>query len=293
MKERTGIISNVNYKKGSYKVIYWSIIVLLVIMAAICILPVAWVLISSVKSLDEFYSVPPTILPRSFHFEAIPELFSRYDFTKLYGNTLLYCAGCVLFNITINGLMGYSLSKMKVKGGVVVFTIILSTYMLPTTVCMAPVYKNIIKFPIFGFNLMNSYWPLWMMCGASAYNVILFKSFFDDLPAGLLEAAKLDGCGDLSVFTRIVLPLSKPIIATVAIMAFSGAWGDFFWPYMILKDNNVQTIMVKIYAMQQDTQMGINTLLLAITFSIIPPAILFVFFQKHIMNGFTMSGIKG
>lgn len=293
MKERTGIISNINYKKTSYKIIYWSIIVLLIIMAAVCILPVAWVLVSSVKSLDEFYSVPPTVLPRSVHLEAIPELFGRYNFTMLYGNTLLYCVGCVLFNVAINGLMGYSLSKMKVKGGAVVFAVILSTYMLPTTVCMAPVYKNIIKFPILGLNLMNSYWALWLMCGASAYNVILFKSFFDDLPTELLEAAKLDGCGDLNVFTRIVLPLSKPILATVAIMAFSGAWGDFFWPFMILKDNNVKTIMVKVYEMQQDTQMTINTMLLAIAFSIIPPAILFMFFQKHIMNGFTMSGIKG
>lgn len=292
-KERTGIISNVDYKKTSSKIIYWSMIILLIIMAAICILPVLWVLVSSVKSLDEFYSVPPTILPRSIHLEAVPELFGRYDFTTLYKNTLVLCVGSVFFSVTINGFMGYSLSKLKVKGSAIVFSVLLATYMLPTTVCMAPIYKNIIQFPLLGFNLLNTNWPMWLMAGASAYNVILFKSFFDDLPKDLIEAAKLDGCGDMRVFTKIVLPLSKPIIATVAIMSFSGAWGDFFWPFMTLKNQNVQTIMVKIYAMQQDTQMTINTLLLAITFSIIPPAIMFMFFQKHIMNGFTMSGIKG
>jgi multiple sugar transport system permease protein len=291
--ERNGLISNIDYKKTSNKVIYWTMIALLILVAVICILPVVWVLVSSLKSLDEFYSVPPTLWPKSFHFEAIPELFGKYDFTKLYWNTIILCAGNIFFSIIINGFMGYSLSKLKVKGGAVVFSIILATYMLPTTVSMAPVYKNIIKFPIIGINLLNTNWPMWLMAGANAYFVILYKSFFDSLPSSLLEAAKLDGCGDFGTFIHVVAPLSKPIIATTAIMSFSGAWGDFFWPYMVLKDVDVQTIMVKIYAMQGNTSIGINTLLLAITFSIIPPAIVFVIFQKKIMNGFTMSGIKG
>ena len=189
--------------------------------------------------------------------------------------------------------MGYSLSKLHVKGGAIVFSIVLATYMIPTTVCMAPVYKNIASFPVLGINLLNTNWPMWLMAGANAYFVILYKSFFDSLPSSLLEAAKLDGCGDFGTFIHVVAPLSKPIIATTAIMSFSGAWGDFFWPYMVLKDVDVQTIMVKIYAMQGNTSIGINTLLLAITFSIIPPAIIFIIFQKKIMNGYTMSGIKG
>lgn len=291
--ERNGLISNINYKKTSNKVIYWTMIALLILVAVICILPVVWVLVSSLKSLDEFYSVPPTLWPKSFHFEAIPKLFRQYDFIKLYWNTIKLCAGSIVFSIVINGFMGYSLSKLHVKGGAIVFSIVLATYMIPTTVCMAPVYKNIISFPVLGINLLNTNWPMWLMAGANAYFVILYKSFFDSLPSSLLEAAKLDGCGDFGTFIHVVAPLSKPIIATTAIMSFSGAWGDFFWPYMVLKDVDVQTIMVKIYAMQGNTSIGINTLLLAIAFSIIPPAIVFVIFQKQIMNGFTMSGIKG
>lgn len=291
--ERNGLISNVDYKKTSNKIIYWTIIALLILVAVICILPVVWVLVSSLKSLDEFYSIPPTLWPKRFHFEAIPELFRQYDFIKLYWNTIKLCAGSIVFSIVINGFMGYSLSKLHVKGGAIVFSIVLATYMIPTTVCMAPVYKNIISFPVLGINLLNTNWPMWLMAGANAYFVILYKSFFDSLPSSLLEAAKLDGCGDFGAFIHVVVPLSKPIIATTAIMSFSGAWGDFFWPYMVLKDVDVQTIMVKIYAMQGNTSIGINTLLLAITFSIIPPAIIFIIFQKKIVNGFTMSGIKG
>ena len=145
--------------------------------------------------------------------------------------------------------MGYSLSKLKAKGSGLVFAVILATYMMPTTVCMAAIYTNIIKFPIL--------------------------------------------CGDFRIFYKIVLPLSKPIVATTAILSFSGAWGDFLWPYLVLKDTNVQTIMVKIFAMQGSTLYGINVVLLGITFAIIPPAIIFIIFQRKIMNGFTMSGIKG
>ena len=182
---------------------------------------------------------------------------------------------------------------MRVSGGKIVFTIVLATYMLPTTVCMVPIYKNIIDFPVLGINLLNTNWPMWLMAGANAYYVIVFKSFFDGIPTSLIEAGKLDGCGDFRSFTHIVFPLSKPIISTIVILAFSSSWGDFFWPYMVLKKQEFQTVMVRIYAMQSDTSIGINTLLLAISFAIIPPGIVFFFCQKKIMNGFVMSGIKG
>ncbi len=290
---RNGLISDIGYKELPNKIIYWTIIALLCILAIICILPVVWVLVSSLKSIDEFYSVPPTLWPKTFHFETIPELFSKYNFTNLYINTIINCVGVIAFSVIVNGLMGYALSKMRVKGGKIVFLVILSTYMLPTTVCMVPIYKNIIDFPVLGINLLNTNWPMWLMAGANAYYVIIFKSFFDDIPQSLLEAGELDGCSELRKFTKIVFPLSMPIISTMVILSFSGAWGNFFWPYMVLRESNIQTIMVKIYTMQQDNTIGINTLLLAISFSIIPPAILFVIFQKKIMNGFVMSGIKG
>lgn len=291
--ERNGLISETGYKRMSNKIIYWTIIALLCALALICLLPVLWVLVSSLKSIEEFYSVPPTLWPKEVHFETIPELFSKYDFTRLYMNTIINCVGVIVFSVAVNGLMGYALSKMHVKGGKIIFLLIFSTYMLPTTVCMVPIYKNIIDFPVLGVNLLNTNWPMWLMAGANAYYVIIYKSFFDDIPQSLLEAAELDGCSDLQKFTKVVFPLSMPIISTMVILSFSAAWGNFFWPYMVLRKPEIQTIMVKIYAMQQDTTIGINTLLLAISFSIIPPAILFMIFQKKIMNGFTMSGIKG
>ena len=291
--KRTGIISDLNYKSINYKIIYWVMIVILTVIAAMCILPPLWVLVSSLKSLDEFYSVPPTLLPKSVHFEKIPELWNKYNFGREYANTLVSCAGSILFSVVINGLMGYALSKMKIKGSKIVFGCILATYMLPTTVCMVPVYKNIISFPVLKLNLLNTFWPMWLMAGANAFLVIVYKSFFDGIPAALLEAGELDGCSEFALFTKIVLPLSKPVIATSIILTFNGAWGDFFWPYMVLKEKELYTIMVDIFLMRNDTSVRIDTILLALSFAIVPPAIIFMIFQKRIMNGFTMSGIKG
>lgn len=290
---RNGIITDIDYKKTSSKVIYWSIIAILCLVAVVCIFPVAWVLLSSLKSVDEFYSVPPTLWPKSFHFELIPEMLGKYNFARLYGNTICVCVGQIMFSIVFNGMLGYVLSKMKVKGRKLIFGLVFSTYLLPTTVSMVPIYKNIVEFPLLNINLINTYWPMWLMAGANAFYVIIYKSFFDGIPTELLEAGKLDGCNDFTSFTKIILPLSKPIISTMIILSFNGAWGDFFWPYMVLKDLNMQTIMVNIYKMQQSTTVQINTLLLAIAFAIISPIIVFIFFQKKIMNGFTMSGIKG
>lgn len=123
--------------------------------------------------------------------------------------------------------------------------------------------------------------------------VVVYKGFFDDIPDSLLEAGRLDGCTDSSLFTKIVLPLSKPVMFASVILTFNAAWGDFFWPYMVLRKKETYTIMVDIFVMQQEPTITIDTILIATAVAIIPPAILFMFFQKNIMQVFTMSGIKG
>lgn len=258
----------------------------------ICLFPPLWVIVSTGKDVGEFYRVPPTLLPKSFNPGKIVSLFKTHSFLKYYVNTFSVCIGSVVFSVVINGLMGYSLSKMKVKGAKFIFGLILASYLLPNTVSMVPVYKAIIKFPILGTSLLNTNWPMWLMAGANAFMVIVYKGFFDDIPDSLLEAGRLDGCTDSSLFTKIVLPLSKPVMFTSVILTFNASWGDFFWPYMVLRKKETYTITVDIFAMQQEPTITIDTILIAIAVAIIPPAILFMFFPKNIMQGFTMSGIK-
>ena len=193
--------------------------------------------------------------------------------------------------LLFNSLLGYVLSRLKPRGTRFIFLIILWTLMLPNTTAIVPVYKNIIDFPILHLSLVNTYFPMWLMAGASAFNVIIFKSFFDSIPTELIEAAQIDGSSNLNTFFRVMLPLSKPVFLTITIFTVTGAWSDFFWPFLVLNEGSKQTVMVALYG--ASTVLPANELLLALTLGMLPPMVVFIFLQRYIMQGFTLSGIKG
>lgn len=289
--QRTGVISNLNYKDPKIKVIYWAIFAIMCLLALVCLAPPLWVIFSSVKDIKEFYQIPPTIIPHSWDFSKIPAAWKNYSFGMYYINTFIVTAGSVAWSILSNGLAGYVFSKIKPRGSKLIFGLIFASMMIPTTVSIVPVYKNIIHFPIGGFNLINTFTPMILMAGCNAFMTIVYKSFFDGIPTSLLEAAELDGCGKISVFVYIVLPLSRAIIFTAVILAFNAAWNDFFWPYLVLKDRSVYTVIIEVFSIK--TTIAQDQVLILLAFALVPPALMFIIFQKNIMQGLSMSGIKG
>jgi len=288
--ETNGIISSLDYKLPSVKLFYYAVLLLLLLVSLVCLLPPLWLFASSLKDIKEFFQVPPTLIPHSFELNKLGETWKQLNFTRLYLNTLFITAGSIVFAVLFNGLAGYFLSVLKPKGSGVLQAVILWTMLLPNTLGIVPIFRNIISFPVLGINLMNTYWPMWMMAGASAFYVMIFKGFFDKIPSALIEAAKLDGASGLSIFGRIVMPMSKPIVATIAIFTVNAAWADFFWPYMVLKQKPLWSVTVAIFNLKGLVPMDIQ--FLALTFAIVPPAILFLLFQKYILQGFTFSGMK-
>lgn len=283
---RTGIISDIDYKQPSGKVLYWLLFALMIVIAFVAMAPPVWVMLSSVKDIKEFYQIPPTLLPHSFDFSKIAESWQTLNFVRYYMNTLIVTVGSIVVRIVFNGLAGYAMSKLKPKGWKVVFGLTLGSMMIPTQVSMIPVYLNVVN-----LKMINSFLPLILMAGFNAYSAIIFKSFFDGIPSSLMDAAQIDGCSVIGIFFKIIVPLSKPVIATIAIMAFTSAWGDFLMPLLILKDKNLQTIMLAVYTLQGSLPQ--DQIMVILTFAIIPPAIIFIIFQRNIMQGMTMSGIKG
>ncbi len=294
-EKTSGVINSTDLKKPQIKLMYWIAFLIIFVISLACILPPLWIMISSLKDIKEYFQVPPTIIPRSFHIEKLAETWNLFKFWKYYLNSLQICAGAVVFTILFNGSLGYVLSRLKPKGSKAVFMAILWTMMLPNSVSMVPLFKNFVKFPILHINLTNSYLPLWLMAGASAFYVMVFKSYFDGIPSALIEAARLDGCNDVSIFYRIILPLSKPVIIVTSIFTINNTWGEFFWSYLVIREPNKYSVMVKIFTMATSGSSGISQdlVIISLIFAIIPPVILFIFFQKHIMQGFTLSGIKG
>lgn len=287
-----GTLNSMDMLQRGNKVIYWVIFAILLGIALICLLPPLWVLLSSFKSTRELMQIPPRLLPDTFHFSKFAEVWKTLKFEKYYLNTIILAAGSVVFSVVFNGITGYVVSCLKPRGSALIITLIIWTMLLPNTLSMVPLFKNMIHFPILGLNLTNTYWPMWICAGANAFNILLFKNSFDSLPISLVEAARLDGCGRVKVFSKIILPLSKPIIAVVAIFTVNSAWGDFLLPYLVLSDRNKQTVMLQLYNTQSSYSFPLDQQLVSIVFAIFPPIIIFFIFQKYIMGGATMGGIK-
>lgn len=291
--KNTGLINSMDLKKPQVKLAYWIAFAIISIIALVSFVPPAWIMVSSLKDIKEYFQVPPTIIPKSFHPEKLGETWKLLNFSKYYINSLQVCAGAVVSTIFFNGSLGYVLSRLKPKGSSIIFLGIVWTMLMPHSISMVPLFKNFLSIPLLNINITGTYWPLWLIAGCNAFYVIVFKSFFDGIPSSLIEASRLDGCNNVSIFFRIVLPLSKPVLIVISIFTVNGMWGEFFWSYMVIRDPNEYTVMVKLFSLTGATGVSQDLLVVALIFAIIPPIIIFAFFQKHIMQGFTLSGIKG
>ena len=292
--QAAGIISKFDMQNPSVKILYGVIWFFMILAVLVCFLPPLWCMTSALKDSREFFSVPATLIPRSFHPEKLWETWEMLNFGQAYINTVIVLCGSLVMSLVCNGMMGYVLSRLRPRGYKLVLSLVLWTLMLPQSVSQVPLFKNFLSLPILGINITESYLPMWLLAGANAFYVLIFKSFFDSIPQSLIEAARLDGCTNLGIFFRVMLPLSKPVLMVIAIFTINASWSDFFWPYLVLGSRSeLYTVMVKIFYMAGSSGYSEDIQVVALIFTIIPPTILFLFFQRYIMSGFTLSGIKG
>jgi multiple sugar transport system permease protein len=155
-----------------------------------------------------------------------------------------------------------------------------------------PLYIEIVHPPLVHHSFIDSYWAIWLPAGASAFNVVIVKRFFDNLPREIFEAARLDGAGPFRLFTKIVLPMSRPILGVVSVFAVIGTWKDYLWPLLVLRNPNLQPLSVRLPTLQPTTDLGI--FIAALTISSIIPIALFLLFQRLFLRGPGLSGaLKG
>ena len=146
--------------------------------------------------------------------------------------------------------------------------------------------------PLIGINLLETYWPVWLMSAANAFNIILFKNFFDGISNSLIEAAWIDGASNMKIFFKIIIPLSMPVFIVVAMFTFNGSIGNFFWPYLTISAKEKTVLGVQLYKMKSSTY-TIDYQMLALLFSVIPQVVIFAIFQRQIMGGVNIGGVKG
>lgn len=295
----TGILSSSDLKTFKGKLLYWIFFAILMTVSVISLFPAIWTILTAFKETREIYTgfslfpkdmSPATLLGR------ITESWSSLQLGTSFLNTIILSLGNLAFTIVICGFAGYVLSKLKPRGSRVVFVLVVWTMMMPGQLRMVPNYVTMLHFPFAydfgaGINLLDTYFPLWLGSAASAFNIILFKNAFDGLSKSYVEAAKIDGCSNLGIFFKIMFPLSMPVIIYVSIGALSGAWSDFFGPLLYL-DKNVVTPL-KVYRMQSDSSIQMNVRFMGLVFASIPPFLIFLVFQKRIMGGVNIGGVKG
>ncbi|NUT32210.1 MAG: carbohydrate ABC transporter permease [Hamadaea sp.] len=206
-------------------------------------------------------------------------------------NTVQIVAGSWAVQLFVAVTAGFALSVLRPRFGKYLYAAILATMFVPYSVSMVSLFLTVIDVPFLHLNLANTYWAIWLPAGANAFAVLLAKRFFDALPAELFDAARVDGAGTWTLLMRIVLPMSRPVLAVISLLAIVDAWKDFVWPLVVLTDPVRQPISVALVSLAEQAPQDL--LIAAMVMALAPPVVLFLFAQKYVVAGLGFTGVKG
>jgi multiple sugar transport system permease protein len=279
------------FSKNTIKVL--SLYVFLSIVGLTMILPFAWMVSTSLKDSVEVYTGDPldwrSWIPENFIWKNYIDVFKVIPFLRFYFNSLFVALSVTLGVVTTSSLAGYAFSRLNFVGRDKIFFAYLSTMMIPGAVVIIPVF---ILMRYFGW--IDSYKALIIPAMFTAYGTFMLRQFFMTLPKDLEDAAKIDGCGYLGIFLRIILPLSKPALATITVFTFIGNWQSLLWPLLVTNSINMFTVPIGLSYFESQYYLVNWTLLMAASaMAIVPIVIVFIFAQKFFIQGIKLEGIKG
>jgi multiple sugar transport system permease protein len=283
-----GILSSYDLKKGKVKAAYAIMNLLIIAMMCCMVYPILISLLGGLKRNTEVNSFPPTFLPKEWHFENYAKAWNYIDLPFYFKNTMLLFAGNMVVTILVLGLASYALSKMNMpfKSGIQYY--FLMTLFIPATTYMIPNFINLKD-----LGLMGSFAAVWLPAGANAFFLLLLKTFMDGIHMEIFESARIDGASELRCFFQIAFPLSIPIFATLSIFVFATAWNDWFWPSFILsQENKPLSAAIRDFVLNA-RRLDLNIRFAILSIVMVPPVIIFLFFQKFILRGLYLGGVKG
>ncbi|WP_336603841.1 carbohydrate ABC transporter permease [Agromyces seonyuensis] len=266
--------------------------VLLVSLIVVGLGPILWLAKSAVTPTQDTLRQPLALWPNGIDLENLVTAWTRVEIDRYFANTVLLALGVWAVQVLVATTAGYALSVLRPKYGKAIVGLVLATLFVPSIVLLVPLYLTIVDPPLVGQSLINSFWAVWLPAGANAFNVLLVMRFFDGLPREVFEAARMDGAGPYRLFWSIVVPMSRPVIGVVSVFAIIGAWKDFLWPMLVLKDPAVQPLSVRLPQLQQFIELDV--FLAALAISTVIPVVLFLVFQRLFLNGAGLGGaVKG
>ena len=278
-------------RKGQQAAASFLVFATLTAGGLVVMLPFFWMLSTAFKRAEEVYLSPPVWVPIPPQFINFWTALTRVPFHIYAANTFIIVTLVMIGTLLSASFSAYGFARLRAPGKDLIFMLVLATLMLPGAVTLVPTY---LMFNALGW--VNTFLPLIVPAFfGNAFYIFLLRQFYMSLPRELEEAATIDGANVYRIWWHIILPLSKPVLATVAVFTFVGTYNDFFTPLIYLADEDKRTIAVALSYFQGSPRIGpqMHLLMAAVTVSMLPPLLLFIFAQRYFVRGIVMSGIKG
>lgn len=280
-------ISEFTSKKKQERVMKLLIYTLLAIGSFIMIVPFVWMIVTSFKPLDEINTYPPSFFIRKPTFAAYLELFRIIPMGRYFFNSLFVTSAITLANIFFCSLAGYAFAKHRFFGRDKLFLLFVGSMMIPWQVNLIPSFVLVKK-----FGWLNSFYGLIIPAISGAFGIFLMRQFIMTIPDDLIDAAKIDGCSEFTIYRRVILPLIQPALASLAIFTFMAQWNNFVWPLVIIYSSKMRTIPLALSVLNGQFGTNFAMVMAGAVVATMPVLIVFVAFQKYFIKGIALTGLK-
>lgn len=268
----------------------WNVVIhlFLILIGLVMLVPFVWMLFSSLKSTAEITKIPPSFLPDSFtNFANFETILTKYNFGIFFKNSVYYAVIKTAITIYVSCLVGYVLAKFRFRGRQVIFTLIIATMMIPWPATLIPNYQMMVW-----FNWLDTDLSIIYSAFTSAYGVFLMRQFSFSISDSLLEAARIDGAGEMRIFHRIAMPLMLNGIGALAIMIFLWEWDNYLWPYLMLSNPDKYTLPIGLAMTKGQFVADYGPMFAGITIVVLPVVVVYLLFQRSFIQGIALGGVK-
>jgi len=276
--------------------------IVLTISSILMIIPFLWMVSTSLKPDYQIADYPPSWIPEEFNWKNYTEAWRRANFSRYVSNTIYYAVFSTICQVLFCAMSGYAFARLDFPGRNLLFIFVLATMMIPFQMLLIPLFVVLRYWPLAGGNnifgvggrgLIDTLVGLTLPNTISAFGIFLMRQFSKTLPSELADAARIDGCSEAGIFWKIMLPLTKPALTTLAIFAFQGAWNDFTWPLVVTMSEDTRTLQLGLQVFQNMHFTEWGLLMAGTTMTILPLIVIFLVGQRYFIQGIALTGTKG
>jgi multiple sugar transport system permease protein len=260
----------------------------LLLLTLIAAAPLLWMLSVSFMPAGTASHFPPPLLPARATLDNYRELFERIGIGHYLINSAVIASSITLLSLLVNTMAGYAFAKLAFRGRERIFGVLLAALVIPAQVTMLPLFLMMKQ-----LHLVNTYGGVVAPALASVFGIFLVRQYARSIPDELLEAARIDGAGELRIFFQIVLPMLKPVLVTLAIFTFLGAWNDFMWPLIVLTDASHYTLPVALASLSREHIQDVEMMMAGAVITVLPVLVLFLVLQRYYIQGLLLGSVKG